>query len=354
MSKKKNEVPKKRATLVDVARLSGISTGTISRILNNHPSVSDEARRKVEEAIKKLNYVPLPAARSLAKGVSNTIMLSIIEENPILPSTWRYELPVVQGIYDYLKKTPYNLQIAIGFVEEAKKSNFFENLIKDKYIDGLLILGSWPINHRSLIYLEDRNIPYVLIGCKSSVPTRVEIHFDNHGAIGEVIDYLAKLGHTKFALIGGIKDQLHMIERANGFNEALYRRNLKIYENLLKFGDYQIDGGYRLMLELLSEKPRPTAIICGNDFMAAGAMKAIHDKGFKIPEDFSVVGFDDNEVAKVVGPSLTTIRVPVFEMGNLATEKLCTMIQQSRKLEEIIVLPCELIIRDSTGKCNEK
>lgn len=354
MDKNHHKKLKKRATLIDVARLSGVSTGTISRILNNHPSVSEEARKKVEEAIKKLNYVPLSAARSLAKGVSNTIMLSIIEENPILPSTWRYELPVVQGIYDYLKKTSYNLQIGIGFVEEAQKSKFFENLIKDKYIDGLLILGSWPINYRSLLYLEDRNIPYVLIGCKSTIPTRVEINFDNHGAIVQVIDYLVQLGHTKFALIGGFADQLHMVDRANGFRDALIRRSLLVYENLIKFGDYQIESGYQLMLGLFNEHPRPTAIICGNDFMAAGVIKAIHDKGYKVPEDFSVVGFDDNEVAKVISPPLTTIKVPVFEMGSLAVEKLCTMVESNRKLEEITIMPCEIIIRSSTGKCKEK
>jgi len=354
MNKKNNEVLKKRATLIDVAKLSGLSTGTVSRVLNNHSSVSDEARKKVEDAIKKLNYVPLSTARSLAKGISNTIMLSIIEENPILPSTWRYELPAVQGIYDYLKDTSYSLQIGIGFVEEAKKSKFFENLIKDKYVDGLLILGSWPINYKSLLYLEDRNIPYVLIGCRSVAPTRAEVSFDNHGAIVKIIDYLVQLGHTKFALIGGLKEQIHMIDRAKGFRDALLARDLKVYPNLIKFGDYQIDSGYQLMLELLEENPRPTAIICGNDFMAAGAIRAIHDKGYRVPEDFSVVGFDDNEVAKVISPQLTTIKVPVFEMGHLAVEKLCSMIQKDKEIEEITILPCELVIRSSTGKCNQK
>jgi len=355
MDKRNNEMSKKRATLIDVAKLSGLSTGTVSRVLNSHPSVSDEARKKVEDAIKKLNYVPLSTARSLAKGVSNVIMLSMIEENPILPSTWRYELPVIQGIYDCLRDTPYNLQVGIGFVEEAQKSKFFENLLKDKYIDGLLILGSWPIDHRSLIYLEERNIPYVLIGCRSSVPTRAEVNFDNHGAVVEVIEYLVQLGHTKFALIGGLKEQLHMVDRAKGFRDALLARDLKVYPNLIKFGDYQIDSGYRLMLELLEEDPRPTAIICGNDLMAAGAIKAIHDKGYKIPSDFSVVGFDDSEISKVVDPPLTTIKAPTFEMGNLAVEKLCSMIQQKdMELEEIAILPCELIIRSSTGECNQK
>ncbi|HHT11414.1 MAG TPA: LacI family transcriptional regulator [Candidatus Atribacteria bacterium] len=124
MDKNHHKKLKKRATLIDVARLSGVSTGTISRILNNHPSVSEEARKKVEEAIKKLNYVPLSAARSLAKGVSNTIMLSIIEENPILPSTWRYELPVVQGIYDYLKKLLTTFRLELVLLKKHKNQNF--------------------------------------------------------------------------------------------------------------------------------------------------------------------------------------------------------------------------------------
>jgi len=343
----------KRVTLDDVAKLAGVSTGTVSRVINNRSAVSENARKKVEKAIKKLNYTPHSIARSLATGVSNAIFLSIIEENPILPSTWRYELPVVQGIYDYLRNTSFTLQIGISFVEESQHINFFENLIKDKFVDGLLILSAWPIDYRSLLHLEERKIPYVLVGCKSSVQTRVEVGFDNSGAMSAIVEHLIKLGHQKFALIGGYKDQLHMADRTEGFVRALKFHGLPVYQNLMIFGDYQIESGYRCMMQLLKETPKPTAIVCGNDYMAAGAIKAIKDTGFRVPGDFSVTGFDDSEVSKVVDPALTTVRIPVFEMGHLAVKKLHRLIREGKKEKDITILPFELIIRTSTTKCNK-
>ena len=343
----------KRATLNDVAKLAGVSSGTVSRVINNHSSVSEEARKRVEKAIKKLSYTPHSIARSLATGVSNTIFLSIIEENPILPSTWRYELPVIQGIYDYLRKTSFTLQIGISFLEESQHSDFFVDLMKEKFIDGLLILSAWPIDYRSLVKLEERKISYVLVGCKSSVPTKAEIGFDNAGAISAIVVHLIKLGHRNFALIGGYKEQLHMIERTEGFVNTLISHHLPVHQNLMSFGDYQIESGYQCMTQLLKEKPRPTAIVCGNDYMAAGAIKAIKDKGFRVPEDFSVTGFDDSEVAKVVDPTLTTVRIPVFEMGHLAVKKLHRLIREGYKEKDITHLPFELIIRTSTTKCHK-
>lgn len=346
---------KKRATLEDVARLAGVSVVTASRVLNGHAPVSESTARRVWEAVDKLGYIPHIAARGLATGVFSSFLLLMIEESPILPSTWRHELPIIQGICDFVRTIGYSLQIEIGFKEEVESPNFLRPIGR-RPIDGLLILSPWPLGEYLLRSLQSEGIPFVCIGCGVGLEGVDSVDFDNFGAFRALTEHLIALGHRRIALISGYKNQLHMIERIRGFVEALKGHGLEVCEELIKFGDFTVESGYQCMKELLREKPRPTAVMCGNDHMAAGAIRAIREAGFDVPEDFSVTGFDNNEVAEATNPQLTTVEVPLFRMGWVGAEKLYNLAQSGKnrgqEKEKItkVVLPCEMVVRSSTGR----
>jgi len=340
-------------TLKDVAKLANVSVGTVSRFINNHPSVSEKNRKKIQAAIERLNFSPNPIAQKLAKGVSNNLLLYIVQENPILTTTWLYELPVIQGICDYLKNQSYSLQIVLNFIEDNKGNyKYINECISSKSVDGILILSAWGLSNRTLIRLMDSGFPFVLLGNENTIQPTNDIIFDNYGAVKQLVEHLYHLGHRHIGLISGCRDQLHMSERIRGYFDTLKELGLEIDESWIKYGDYSMESGYACMQEILDSR-HPTAVICGNDYMAAGAVKAIHERGYKVPDDFSVTGFDNSTVAKIVEPSLTTVSMPVFKAGQLATERLIEQLNSTDNLISREVLPCEIIIGSSTGKAKK-
>lgn len=338
-------------TLRDVARLAKVSVGTVSRYINKHPSVGGENAQKIQMAIDKLGYIPNQIAQSLAKGVSNNLLLYIIQEDPILSSTWLYELPIIQGVYDYLKSTDYSLQVAIDSIENSKRVNkLISECINNKRVDGMIILTSWEIDKSGLIRLADSKFPFVLIGNENLITPENEVLFDNYGAINQIIDYLYKLGHRRIGFISGTKEQQHAEQRIRAYFDSLQRLDLVTNEEWVKYGDYSIESGYIHMQELLHSNEQPTAIVCGNDYLAAGAIKAISEKGFNVPYDYSITGFDDSLVSKVVEPGLTTVNVPLQELAKIAIKKLINIINAPDKITPKRVLPCTMVIGASTSE----
>lgn len=336
-------------TLKDVARLAGVSVGTVSRYINNHPSVSKKNSIKVQRAIDKLGYIPNQTAQNLAKGVSNNLLLYIIQEDPILASTWLYELPIIQGVYDYLKGTDYSLQVAIDSIENSKRiNNFINECINNKRVDGMIILTSWEVDKTSLIRLVDSKFPFILIGNENPIGPENEVLFDNYGAISQVMDHLYKLGHRRIGYISGTKEQQHAKQRIKAYFDNLQRLNLVTNEKWVKYGDYTVESGYTLMGEILNSREQPTAIVCGNDYLAAGAIKAIKERGFSVPLDYSVTGFDDSIVSRVVEPDLTTVSVPLQKLAELAIKKLINIINFPDNEITKQVLSCEMVIGAST------
>jgi len=341
------------ATLKDVAKLANVSVGTVSRYINNNPSVSEKNRKKIQAAIERLNYSPHPIAQKLAKGVTNNLLLYIVQENPILTTTWLHELPVIQGICDYLKNTNYSLQIVLNFIDDNQGNyKYINECISSKSVDGILILSAWELSNRTLIRLMDSGFPFVLIGNDNTIQPTNDIVFDNYGAVKKLVEHLYQLGHRHIGLISGCKEQLHMSERIRGYFDAIRELGLEIEESWIKYGEYSTESGYACMQEILDGR-HPTAVICGNDYVAAGAVKAIHDRGYKVPDDFSVTGFDNSTVAQIMEPTLTTVNMPVFKAGHLATEKLIKLINKTENVINREVLPCDIIIGSSTGSAKK-
>lgn len=338
----------KGATLKDVARLAGVSVATVSRVINGHANVSPRTKAAVERAIVKLNYSPNTIARSLVTGRTGIISLIIVQEDPIVPSTWSYELPLVQSIHDYLKAQDWEIQIAMCSYREFQEPGFLHRYLTRNTIDGVLIMAAWMVERHVVSELKTRQLPYVVLGSHDPDYESICIEYDNEGAIRALVQHLRDAGHQVFGHIGGPTHQLHMNQRLQGFLSALEEFGLPTWQRLTKFGDSNVETGYRVMQEFLAGEPRPTAVVCGNDDIAAGAMNAITEKGLRIPEDIAVVGFDDTVVSQVVTPKLTTVRMPLNKAGVLAAQLLMDELSQPNRERKRIVLPCEIVIRASS------
>ncbi len=341
---------KSKVTLKDVARHAGVSVGSVSRYLNQHPSVSAKAQQSIGAAIKKLNYTPNQMAQKFAKGVTGNLLLYIYQEFPIFNTTWLFELPIIHGIYEYLHNTEYALQIAIGAVSKPEQfDNDIMRQVAARQVDGVMILSSWPAEEKTIRHLADLDFPYALIGNANPCGNHNYIAFDNEQAVFELVDKLYRLGHREFAFLGGYESQLHTAERLAGFKRGLETHSLAVVPEWIKFGDYSFESGITMMNAVMNSRV-PTAIIAGNDYVALGAMRSIRDHGFSTPKDVSVTGFDDLNIARMVEPGLTTVSAPLFEIGKIATQKLVEGIAEKNHLFSPETVRCSIIERGSTGR----
>lgn len=339
----------KVTTLKDVAKLAGVSVATVSRVVNGHKAVADETRARVEDAVRKLNYNPNSIARSLVTGRTDAILLYIVQEDPIVPTTWSYELPIIQGISDFLRGKSWELQIIMCSNREFQEPGFVNDKLDRRNVDGILVISAWTVERHVVSELKKRQIPYILVGCNDPDGKSPSFEYDNAAATKALVKHLRGLGHTTFGLIGGANDQLHMQDRLRGFEEALESSGLPLWNRLIKQGNWAVESGYSCMKELLSESPQPTAIVCGNDHIAVGAMQAIRESGAEVPRDYAVVGFDDTIVAQVATPKLTTVRAPLQEMGTMAVKALHRALTKPESwTPPKVVLPCEIVLREST------
>lgn len=341
--------------LKDVAMLANVSVGTVSRYINKHPSVSKKNAIKIQKAIDKLGYIPNLMAQNLAKGVSNNLLLYILQEKPILESTWLYELPIIQTVYDYIKPTNYSLQLAMDYLEDKLEiSRFFNEYVNNKRVDGIIILSTFEIGDANILRLIESKMPFVLLGNQTNIQSTNQILFNNYDAINEIMDHLYELGHRRIAFINGFANQQHMIQRAKAYFDSVQRLDLETYDEWVKNANHSVDSGCERMMEILDFEKQPTAVVCGNDDMAIGAMKAIKERGFTVPEDYSITGFDDSILSRIAEPDLTTVKIPLEALAHTAIEKLIKSIDNPDNVIEKEDLPCRVVIRTSTGKARSK
>lgn len=341
---------KKNPTLRDVAKLAGVAVGTISNYLNNPESVKPKNRDTIEEAIKRLHFTPNRMAQRLASGRTNTILLYILSEQEIGNSTWLHQLPLIQAINDRLHKTRYNLQIKIGQIGEADYTlGYIKQCIHGRIIDGIVMLSAWEVPKEILQLFLEEDFPYVLLENKSDYINHASILCDNGKMTADMVDYLAALGHEKIAFVGVKSDQQHIHDRYKGYIDGITRHQLQIKKEYVRDGDYSIESGKRCAEELMELQKPPTAVICGNDNMAVGVIEKIRAKGYRVPEDISVMGVDNSIVAKAVVPNLTTMEMPLKQMGELAIKELLCKISNPQYQIMNTIFECKRVERKSTG-----
>jgi LacI family transcriptional regulator len=335
-----------KVTILDVAKAAGVSHTTVSRVLNNSATVREETRQNVLEAIRRLEYVANPQARSLAGGKSKVIGLLV----PDLGTGYIGE--IIRGIDAELGVLGYDLLLYTTHRTAAKEANYVTNLAQG-LIDGLLlVLPRNPVDYISA--LTKRKFPFVLIDHQGNGENCAAVGATNWQGAYNACEYLIKLGHQRIGFITGALDLGAALDRLEGYKSALRTYHIPIDPQLIYEGTFHQPDGYTGAAYLLGLDNPPTAIFASNDVMAMAAMDAARDQGLHIPEDISIIGFDDIPQAALVRPALTTVRQPLELMGRVATQMLFDIINNPLKKMERLQLPTELIIRDSTTKPKDR
>lgn len=345
-SKPKRNKPKSTVTIMDVAAHAGVSYSTVSRVVNDYEFVKADTREKVQNAMAELGYVANLKARSLAGGRSNMIGLLVFDlENS-------YFTEVVRGIDAEVSRIHYDMVISTTH-QRLDREQAYVTQLASGMVDGLIIM--LPQNIDSWLEpLRQRQTPYVLIDHESGLGQGHVIRTTNRRGARQATDYLLDLGHRRIGLVTGTPTVQSGRERIEGFEQAFAGRNLSIDSDLIVQGDFDQASGYVAALQLLQYRTPPTAIFALNDAMAIGVLEAAEKVGLTVPDDLSIIGFDDIPEASYIRPQLTTVRQPQREIGRTATRLLVDLIEQNEERPglETITLETELIIRKSTGPAN--
>lgn len=331
------------ATIIDVAKLAGVSRSTVSRVLNNSPRVDQETRIKVFNAIEQLNYEPNLAARNLRRQETKLIAVLVPDiSNPFFSR-------LVEGMEETALKNGYKIILCITGGNSERELQYIR-LIEKKQVDGIILTALRNSFETIMPYLEFGPIVFANEYLDGDALPSVAI--DNVASSKMVIEHFFELGHRRIAFINGPEHIIICRDRKNGYVQALETCGLPVDHELMKEGDYTTEGGFRCAEELLQLKPRPTAIFAANDTMAVGVIKAIQKNGLSVPEDIAVAGFDNNPYSTLVEPNLTTVDQPTNEMGAEAAQLLLKCIEtgidaiQSRRT----VLKTKLCVRSSSTR----
>lgn len=331
-------------TLEEVAKLAGVSRSTVSRVINTHPSVSGSTRAKVEAAIEESGYRPHAVARSLATNRTHILGMMIPEAVSKLFTDPYFPL-MLRGATEACNKSSYQLILSL-FTASTDSSNWLDRAIHSGYLDGV-VAANTSLDDMLIPGLLSSSIPFITVGRHPD--SRVNyVDVDNVAGAGMAAEYLIRLGHERIGMITGPLDMTPARDRLDGFRAVMGAHRLPTPEQLTAEGDFTEAGGRAGMLNLMAE--HPTAVFAASDSMAIGAIKAIRSYDLRVPEDISVVGFDDIPSAVSTEPELTTVRQPIEQLGQLAVEVLITLIEGGTgngRPTQRIVLPTELIIRRS-------
>jgi LacI family repressor for deo operon, udp, cdd, tsx, nupC, and nupG len=328
----------------DVAREAGVSVATVSRVIRNQSSVIEQTRNKVLQAIDILDYHPNAFARNLRNQKSKIILVIV----PDIGNTFFHE--ILKGIESVAHTNGYQVLIS-DMGNNAKSEVQYLHALSQKLVDGVISLSATAA--RSMIERISEKFPLV-VACQyledSPVPN---VTIDNIAAAKTIVQYLIDKGHRRIAHLTSFPDMLLYRDRMNGYFKALAENNLPIDLELVKYDAPSIEGGKRQM-ELLLELKKPiTAVFAAGDTMAIGALKTLKAAGKRVPEDFSVVGFDDIEISSIFEPSLSTINQPKRLMGEMAMKKLLKIIRGEKLKSLQDILNFELVVRESSGTINE-
>jgi LacI family transcriptional regulator len=329
-------------TVHDVAKRARVAPITVSRVINNSGYISESTRKRVEAAIKEIGYVPNTLARGLRSKRTNTLALVVTDiTNP-------YFTLMARGVEDVAGDSNYTV-IYCNTDESETKEEKYANILAQRQVDGVLLVPAGG-NDRTIKFLESNGISVVILDRRVSGVKTDFVCSDSEDGANLLVKLLIRLGHNRIAIITGSKNVSTSVDRVAGYQRALREAGLSENE-LVYFGEFNYQSGYELTKQVMMQSPRPTAIFGANNFILNGIIKSLHDLGVIVPEDVSVVGFDDLPESMLVTPFLTVATQPAYEMGRLATELLLKRISGELADEcQEIILPTEIIERKSTDR----
>lgn len=330
------------ATIRDIAKMAGVSASTVSRILNNDVSLktSLETKQKVIETAKKLNY------KKVVKQGKAAFKLGIVQWfSPEQETKDSYYFMIRKGIEDFCIKNC--IQIVRAFKSDV---NYMEQL---ENVDGLICIGKFSYGEVNKLIKVSKNIVFLDMEVEEYSVTTFSLDFKK--AVYDVMEYLESRGHKKIGFLGGKE----FVEQGVKFDDDRKKYYLKYCNKhhldgsqYLKEGMYSVESGYGMMSELIQEKNIPTAVFAASDHIAIGAMKAIHENGLRIPEDISIIGFDDVDLCEFTIPTLTTVHAPAYDMGQYGVNFLFASSNLTLSTPIKVKMSCEIIERESCGTIN--
>lgn len=332
-----------RVTIEDIARLAGVSKATVSRVINNKSEgVGKETRKAIQKLIDDLEYKPNLLARGIVTSKTKTLGLILPDiTNPFFPE-------LVKAVEGYVSDNGYTVFVGNTDFSLEKEKEYVSNLIA-KRVDGVILTST--VDNSSIIHnrFKKYNVPCVLLDrAIKNLDYDAGVFIDNEYGLYISCEYLIKHGNKRIAFISGPEKISTSVERIEGYKMALAQYNIDYDENLIKYGNFTFESGYKAVRELHNEGIAFSAILAANDIMAIGAMKALKELGCKIPEDIEVIGFDNIEVSSMVEPALTTVQQPTYEMGRKAAEYLLMLIDGKPPKNKHIRLQPKLIYRSTT------
>jgi DNA-binding LacI/PurR family transcriptional regulator len=328
-------------TLKEIAHKTGFSISTVSRSLSKSKAISPETRKRIIQISKELDYIPNLRARGLVAKLPDALGVLISRTSEFAFSNPFYA-EILKGIGK--KAREFGQYLILSFQGEEDYDRMFKNglaagiIVATNRVDDPRLHAAWKAK-----------VPMVLI---PGFPFKQPIHSVDADSVNgalKVVNFLADLGHERIGLLTGTSNSKYSIERILGFRKGLQRNHLPFRKEWIYEFDFTQEGGYEAMAKLLSQPEVPTAVLMISDYSAMGALRAAKDKGYRIPEDLSIIGWGDVPFASMVDPPLTTIRVPYQRIGEEAAGMLLDVIHKKRIASKQMVLPVELIVRKSSG-----
>lgn len=337
----------RRVTSQDVADAAGVSRTTVSLVINKVPGaqISEETRRRVIAAALELGYVPDAAARALVSRRSQIIGL-VLARRPGQVATDGFLTQMLDGLLEVVHNSDLRLLFDIVDPEHQKKA--YLELVRAKHIDGIILSGP-RFDDEALLALEKDKVPVVLIGRLpgSDIPS---VDIDNCSAARTAVEHLIKLGHSRIACITNASlSYTAAADRLTGYRTALEGAGIPYDQRLVRFGDFNVESGYKQMHILLNKKVHFTAIFVASDEVALGVKAAIREHGLRIPQDIAMVAFDDLPISAYVDPPLTTIAVPAVQLARQASAMLIKLLKNEELSHRQLILNSSLQIRMSCG-----
>ncbi|SDN56082.1 transcriptional regulator, LacI family [Streptomyces sp. cf386] len=329
----------RQPTLDEVAERAGVSRGTVSRVINNHPHVSKKARQAVQTAIDELGYVPSGAARSLATQKRGAVVLAISSDDPAL-FTNRFFAEVIAGVNAVIEETDLELLLVMAATERGRDR--LARILQSRGADGVMLLALRENDPLAKV-AEGGGIPVVYGGRPLERAPQYYVDADNRGGARQAVEYLISTGRQAIGTITGPLDMHVGVSRYLGFREAVVLAGLS--DHRVVHSDFSEAGGAAAMERLLDEHPDLDAVFVASDAMAAAALRVLHDRGRAVPRDIAVVGFNDVVTAQHTHPALTTVRQPIEALGREMTRMLLRL--TNNETPTPLILPTELVIRDS-------
>lgn len=335
-------------TIKDIAKATGVSPSTVSRVIADNPRISPDTKKKVRKAMKKLGYHPNIHARNLVAKSTKSIGVILPSsadkalQNPFFPE-------VLRGIGSVTHKEQYTMMLSSGQTEEEILAEV-ERMVYGSYVDGMILLYS-RMNDPVTQFLREREFPFVIVGKPyENISETTHVDNDNFSAGKEITEHLIEQGHEKIAFIGGARDLFVTVDREEGYKAALDEAGLENKEAYQIHTEFLKSGGREAVESLLALETPPTAIVISDDLISLGVLSMLEDSGLHVPKDISLVSFNNVYLSEITRPALTTIDIQIYELGAQSAKALIEKTVNKKEPAKRIIIPHNVIYRESVSE----